>query len=125
MLQEVVAGLVGVTVGVYRQFSNNLHTYLNAPRVPELLEFPYGDDPYSLSTVTPYPVVRNPETWLSECEAFVSGEGEIMEFKNPFFHDVAYPMLMLWNTRDPGWIYDIRASDWQLACKEWLERRAK
>jgi hypothetical protein len=125
VLLEVMAALVGKPIGVYRQMSNNLHAYLDAPRVPELLENPFSHDYYERGMPT-YDLVDEPSTFLDECDTFCRNPGSTLTwYTNLFFVDVAQPMYMLWITRDRGWLERIKAVDWQLACRQWLDRRVK
>lgn len=135
-LLEYMAMRVGAPIGLYRQFSNNLHVYT---------------DKFSLD---------NMNAVIEECEAApVVAQGPAMEpgfdddlkkfmrqareviggvtlwnydFRQPFFTQVAEPMFMAWanrKTKKPDavncHVERIQAPDWRLACQEWVERRAK
>jgi hypothetical protein len=84
-------------------------------------------NPYLL-TVEPYPLVEEPATFLHELELFMGKHHHQLMWDNRFFPDVAIPVWNVWlthkNTKD-GWklLHTIQASDWQLACSQWLERR--
>jgi thymidylate synthase len=90
-------------------------------------------------TVQPYPMVIDPRTWFSDLSTFMHNlpGGFRTVYANPFFYEVAEPIhnaWMLWKReelpRDRKITEAIahlqvhcRASDWRIACSEWLQRR--
>lgn len=142
-LQEYVAAAIGVAVGQYRQVSNNFHGYLAtlAP-VESLADLAVGlvtrDDwmrfcPYDNGSVEPYPLISGPiDAWHADLEAYLQG-GSVV-YNDPFFNNVAQPMHNAYTAykrcageerykRALHHINLIQASDWRLACAEWIERR--
>lgn len=102
-LQEYIAQQVGVSMGRYYQFTNNLHVYTERWK-PEVWE-PFHRDYYA-STIETVPI------------------GET------FNRDVVFPMLMAfgWHRRrDYGRALDriqrVEADDWRLAGTTWLCKR--
>lgn len=129
-LQEIVAAMIGVPIGIYRQFSNNAHLYTKIGQGMELYnKLPaYVDNVYAKEAITPYPVVTHPEHWFNDLDIFMH-EQDFLDIKNPFFHDVAIPMWDSWFARKEGTgdgrkeLMDVEATDWRLACLQWIERR--
>ena len=133
-LMEFIASAVGVPMGVYRQFSHNLHLYTSLYDAAKYLEYPpdsFNFDAYSHG-ITPYPIMNHPdpETFLRDCEYFCKNPFEGGRFYyNSFFHDVAHPMAMVSKVRKDKtgdgmyWADRIHAQDWRIAVTDWIERR--
>lgn len=155
MLHEFVAASVGLPMGVYYQFSNDWHVYIDKFPIEKLAAMiQAGGDPYMplrlrRDTVNggggsngallsaewaPYPIMvpgTDHHDWELELERFLdmSGEGDYAE---PFFQHVAKPMLFSHTYFKNKYMDDavraamsIAAADWRMACTEWLHRRAK
>lgn len=136
-LQEYLAAGVGVPVGQLYQGSNNLHAY-HATLEPllELGEQGYNpqEDPYACGLVEPYPLVSTPlNIWREDLELFMY-EGPVVGFRDQFFRRVATPMwvahMAYKDKNDPERfaaarmaLDNCKATDWQLACNQWLDRR--
>jgi len=140
MIQEYLAGRLDVGVGEYRQVSDSYHVYTEGPgkaiwdKCSDIE--PAGTiDPYKWGTVEPYPFMTEPAAFDDDLQMFMGGgvscAGDAF-YHNAFFEEVAEPMVRSWG------YYKLRqfdcaiseaetvqATDWQLACVEWLERRAK
>ena len=91
-------------------------------------------DPYSEGLVSPYPLVSDPETWdedLYEFMRYTEGSiGWVPKFRNDFFSQVAMPLWLTWSHWKAGTVAiaqsrlcDCMASDWKLACQQWIDRR--
>lgn len=134
-LQEFVAHAVGAPVGVYRQFANNLHLYLETYDGRKFLNNasePGDYDYYADREVKSLPIMLNADysAFLRDCEAFCrdpfNGDAE---YSHPFFLGVAHPMAMISRTRrgkagtGEGWAAKVKASDWRRAAFEWIQRR--
>tara|TARA_R110000782_G_scaffold8876_5_gene28671 strand:+ start:6469 stop:7539 length:1071 start_codon:yes stop_codon:yes gene_type:complete len=144
MLQEYMAGRIGVDVGVYNQISDSYHVYKDLfkemeSRLPEVdyyaMKYPMTKSPYD--TVSTYPMMPSDQEDTNFCELFEEDLNNFFtstnpHFKHGFFLDVVAPMQFAWelhrekgNTK--GAINMLRsnckAEDWTLACTEWLERR--
>lgn len=131
MLQEVVAAMVGVPVGAYYQFTNNLHIYTDIDKVWRAVNNLDYSNPYMTHEVEPYALVQYPDEFLTDCELFLNNPSAL-NTTNPVFYDVARPMYLAWEEYKEGnmndaliWASEIAASDWQLACIQWLQRRLK
>jgi|GEM_PF-3405942 len=130
MLHEYVASMVGVPLGTYTQISNDYHAYtaiLATVGTPQ----PAPRNPYDIGQCKPYPMVHNPESWYRDLLEWMTGSVG-WSADNPFFFEVATPMRLAWNQvkeKNLGGALsmaaDIRATDWRLACEEWIKRRAK
>jgi hypothetical protein len=136
MLQEFMAGAVGVDVGRYWQVANNFHAYSEfftkkAGILNEVMDTSYID-----GTVEPFDMMGGVDTgvWLGELSDFLDN-GAVLGYTSPFFRRVAVPMLKTWEVykdRDNKHRFrdalkmaeSIGASDWRKACTEWLERRS-
>lgn len=134
MLQEVMAAWIGVPIGRYWQVSNDWHAYVDVFEKHKDVIGAAVIQPYT--NVSPYPMVNTDiESWFSELDMFMA-EGSIIAFKDPFFRRVVNPIYNAWfvwqNKQDKNRIdnalqelQSCAATDWKLACEEWLERRRK
>lgn len=147
MLQEYMAGMIGVEVGTYHQTTDSMHVYENDQweKVRKMnVEDTY--DPYADGSVAPYDMMQEPYFWDKDLENFfiMFDSGEKIGMKTPFFSRTVIPM---WNVfkmykrwkEDKGkskgsegyislddiieYCSLINAQDWQLICKQWLGRR--
>ena len=131
MLQEFIALSVGVPMGVYNQFSNNYHIYLDKyplEKIKALCDSAYRTDLYKFQGSNKlYPLMQGtpPELFLEQCEIFCNDPYEAMVGEDKFWVDVARPMYQAFEQRSVEIARTIKAEDWQHAAVEWLERRAK
>ena len=140
MLQEVMAAMIGVPVGMYWQVSFNWHAYLTTLEPLQGLQFwcaqppsagnrtPYEGD------VEPYPMVNGDwAVWLQDLRMFMSEGYSALGYRDSFFRRVAIPMLRTHRAfkgggdsrferarAEAGGIY---ATDWKRAVLEWIDRR--
>jgi len=134
MLQEYMAGMLEVEVGMYNQISDSFHIYLDNPQWLAIKELPYGDyDPYKYD-VTPLPIMNTPNKWDEDLKQFLTYVDEwkleslSLEYKNNWFNNVAEPMYLTWRwhkENKTGYKYytEIHASDWRTAAYNWLSTR--
>jgi thymidylate synthase len=124
-LLEYMAARVGVRVGEYVQFTNNLHAYkdvLYKHKISQPEVSPY------LGMEPPLPLVLNAEVFDYEVKAFC-GDTKT-SYTEPFIATVAVPMANAYAAYRKG-DYDeaynhaqnIRSADWRKSCTEWLGRR--
>lgn len=146
MLQEYVAGRLGVGIGKYYQFSNNFHGYVENPVYQRVREFyrhiliPNSNVYASLRQLSfTYPMFSqgvSPKLWDTDVKAIWAGEEDESKFNHSFFPEVALPLLRAhkaWRDRsDPRrfskakyWLYDCLAPDWRLAAWQWVNRRQR
>lgn len=140
-LQEYIAGRVGCGPGTYTQISNSLHAYVSNPQWDQLKDIAVlGSDPYLEGRVEPYGIMDAPEFWDEDLNHFMSWarnewpRGKDFDgspqfpYQNCFFNEVAEPMFVAWRLhkfdgKGLALMEQIAATDWRLACTEWLERR--
>lgn len=134
-LQEFVAHSVEMPIGVYRQFSNNLHLYLDVYDGQSFIDNPIplsNCNYYRADTVAALPIMLNADYrgFLRDCEKFCDNPfSHVAEYTHPFFLAVAHPMAMVSRVRKAdggtgkGWAARIQASDWRVATLEWIDRR--
>lgn len=136
ILQEYLAGRVGVGVGTYTQVSNNYHAYTEVFNRIRAGTF-FADYPK-------VSVIGNDwETWDDDLRKFMSWtvirrldkllpqNSEDNLFKNTWFQKTAMPMFVahrLWSAGDYRAALSLAKSrigalDWQLACVSWMQRR--
>lgn len=142
MIMEYVAGMIGVPVGQYHQISDSLHAYVDNPKWQALSAAsdternPDMSNPYMTRGVEPFPMVSGSQlSWDTELSMFFSmadKEDSIDPdpFTEPFFMNVVIPMFDVWRAYKEGgrivalnWCKYISATDWRLACEEWITRR--
>jgi Thymidylate synthase len=134
ILQEFMAAFVGIPVGEYRQFSNNLHLYTSVVAVNRIDEYCAdieAHDHYLSEDSEHYPLVQgDPEMWLPELDRFLRDplNNKRTSYLEPFFPDVAIPMYRAWWLHKEGHApreVTLGARDWEIACNAWLARRHK
>jgi thymidylate synthase len=130
VIQEYVASMIGVKVGRYWQISNCMHVYTElTPHWNKCHDLPLTvDDPYKNGQVAPFPLVSNKESWMSDLYTFMEEPWRSVKYMDPFFNYVAKPMAMAHRAHKEnknGLYYTlaIQATDWRLACQQWLEKR--
>lgn len=146
-LQEYMASRLGVEVGRYTQFSNNLHVYTenNSGFHPEKwLASGTQEELYSASNplnLVYVPLVRDPVMFDREVKEFVEWHfdpqsrytSDCKRFENwvePFFKLVAQPMMTAFHrhkAREYKAALDccsqIHATDWRIAASNWVQKR--
>jgi len=138
MLHEFVARATGLQIGTYHQVSSNMHIYLehHAKLLPSnYIDMQPNDRYVGGNFVLGFPMMYNDnyERWLQECELFLT-EGIVMGMKDPFWRKVAQPIFesyRIWRNGNTLSRYDeiapiiqqCSASDWKVACIDWLNRR--
>ena len=142
-LQEYMAAHLGVEVGVYNQFSNNLHVYTERFKPEEWLKWceDFCHDEYSTNgpqeSKAVFSLVKDPATFDRELPTFVevhsngdaAGKEPEAGWKEPFLKKVASPMLRAFHAYKKrgatkmSWTMRIAADDWRIAATQWLERR--
>ena len=138
VLLEWLAAFIGVPIGVYRQFSNNLHMYTDVLSKEQAMLMAVDVDRsnhYATKKVYPAPMVNTDwEDWNHDLRMFMRDPIKNQRFNDQFFWGVARPVYEAWAHRADGHLAvniakEIQAEDWRLACTEWLqravERRAK
>lgn len=153
MLQEYMAGLVGVPVGVYYQVSDSWHAYTErwerytggsfqeGKRIGSATvtagALHCGEDYYTTFSprAEPYPMVEEAAAWDSDLHAWMIGTEYSVSvqiaYSNSFFPRVAQPLFEAWrwwkDKQPERALETVRyclASDWRIACEQWMQRRA-
>jgi len=134
-LQEYMATCIGVDVGVYNQFTNNLHVYTER-FTPKTWLADNANDYHQFGPCwRPFPLVERPEVFDEECKEFVERHKQdalFKQYKEPFLHYVAQPMCIAFHYHKRR-KYDeamqeakrIRADDWRVVCMNWLQKRER
>ena len=126
-LQEYMAAKVGVEVGTYTQFSNNLQAYLNTLEKVKKIDGPDYEPYLDFKPTDLVPLVKDCRTFDYEVDAFLEGQRGLSE---PFLATVATPMAEAWEHYKAEDFFgaietakQIASADWRKACVEWIERR--
>jgi hypothetical protein len=138
-LLEYVAARAGLKVGSYHQISVNLHGYRNTfdPLADSILDTPYAAMSNPYDELQPYPLMQvDAETWDNDLKRFLStnGRAPIGHFNDPFFREVAVPLLQAHDSYKDGigedrfgnalkTLEQCHAQDWRKAAQEWVVRR--
>ena len=141
-LAEYFAMRLGAPLGVYRQFSNNLHAYTNVfdrakmerivTECYEILDRPLPPTGPALEL----DFDEDLKIFMPWARALIRGEDDDLScdaLQTEFFKDVAVPLFDVWYWRKQK--VDVRgqlealekckASDWRVAAEEWIKRRVK
>lgn len=134
MLLEYMAGMVGVKVGRYTQVSDSLHAYTETLEKVKGIMPDY--DPYlTMGTghYVPELLINNKDSFDSELNLILEANySKEYNFKNHFLRTTIIRMVNSYEAFKAGNIeealklaYLIQATDWRVACVEWLQRRQK
>lgn len=134
LFQEYMAARVGVDIGMYHSISDSCHVYTDIPvwaAVKDSTSFvpeDYYSAEYPELLVKPYPMFKNcnEKSWQHDLELFMIDPMDSVEYKTPFFREVAQPIALVWeahkrNRNGLKYVDSIKATDWHFACKRWLE----
>lgn len=136
ILQEYLAAHIGLDVGSYNHFTNNLHVYTERWE-PEKWLVDSSENWY-LDVKQTVPLVSDPATFDRELPLFVQENrngGETpggMRWDEPFLDRVAQPLLHAFHmhkARDYDaaeyWIKRVAADDWRIAGANWIAKRRR
>lgn len=134
VLLEYMAFAVGLPMGEYRQFVNNLHLYTSVVPRDQLVVLALDAD---MSNLYPLhgslPLINTDiKTWEADLQLFMKEPAHPNTYEDEFFR-TAYPMYKAWQVRklkiyggaDMKWAELIASEDWRLACKAWIRRRER
>jgi hypothetical protein len=137
ILHEYMAAMVGVEVGIYRQFSNNWHAYESTLPDKYIQEIGVGGfpdhkkivpDPYD--NIKPSTLVHAQQYFDDELAMFMDDPGKRTTYNNPFLEITAAPMYraaIMVREKQYGEalkeIDEIEAMDWKFAAREYVLRR--
>ncbi len=144
-LQEVIAAALEVPVGIYYQFSNNYHTYVDRPDVARLIQKREGsegynvsyaaDDRYLTGDVNPMPLNYggfNYGAFIRECELLAEDpcSTDMEGATHLFLEHTFIPMMRSHGAYKIGdfetakqYAFQVFSPDWRVAALEWLNRR--
>lgn len=129
VIQEYVASMIGVEVGNYWQVSNCCHAYTDNPVWQRVKDLPICvEDPYKNGTVKPFKLVSDRSFWDFDLTRWMECPWADNNYVDPFFNFVAKPMAIAHRAHKDSneglkYVGAIQASDWRLACINWLEKR--
>lgn len=146
-LQEYMAARLGVEVGKYHHFTNNLHVYTESNsgfKPEEWLADEWNNIPGYTDIQSPlksHALIKDPAVFEQEVKDFVdrhdgtckNNPRTIGAFTEPFLVDVAEWAMKAFFYHKEHKDYDIaiecasqiKADDWRIACTQWLQRRKK
>lgn len=141
-IMEYVAERVGVPMGVYTQVSNSMHVYLGERYLTRLKDWEPATNENFYDTHQPgWTAMGSTDAgWDLDLAKFFSHYDFSIKdthrpgFKTPWFTKVVWPMWMaLQGFKSQGaskelaeWcMLEIGATDWAVACYNWLMRRVK
>lgn len=139
ILQEYMAALVGMKMGVYYHISDSWHYYTDNPTYKKLAAgAAYGmQDYYMGHGYTPIRIAstavinQSVDVWESDLERFFTDDwDDPVMYQDLFFSRTAYPMRDAYRNYRRGdfdtalhLCRNISSPDWQLAATQWIERR--
>jgi malonyl CoA-acyl carrier protein transacylase len=139
-LLEYMAAATNLPIGVYRQFSNDLHVYTDKLALADFgtLAADVAKHDWYRDGIGYQCLLDDGETVEEvdeDINAFFDAKSDfdVQEYNTSFFNFTMVPAMLAWR----GWKYRavsetavlehakrIQAPDWRLACTEWLDRRA-
>lgn len=145
-LQEYMAAQLGAQVGVYHQFTNNLHVYESNYKPREWLAEYTGRNMHSPPKVEYGKLAMVPLFVDQDRTSLARFEEEVQNFvrlnssseqfedgrlwSNHFLDKVAQPACDAWHLYKTDRLHlalaqcaSIQADDWRIACTNWLQRR--
>jgi thymidylate synthase len=140
VLQEYIAARIDAEIGTMYQISNNAHIYLEqypfmrAGESDKLVIHKFYDDRYD--RVSPLAMFLEPGEIDQDIRMFMdnmeAGDLEFTEYRNPWFYNTLTKAIQAHGlfkqkqfTEALVRAEEIEASDWRVACYEWIERRVK
>src|SRR3990167_5306375 len=138
MLMEYVARNIGVPMGTYTQVSVNWHAYRETfdPIIADALAEVNQENENPYSSIVLFPLMSTDrESWDKDVRAFVTVDGRAPRgtFADPFFHDVALPIVHahdIYKDNDEDrflaaieTLDHCKAADWREACIQWILRK--
>jgi thymidylate synthase len=136
-LQEYIANCLGIEVGYYHQFSNNLHSYTSrwtpekwlSDETPNYYRKPHTELPQ---------LVQYRETFDTEVRQLVEAHSSVHGLdlvgpsaaNEPFLRDVFDPMCRAFHMHKERYyelalshIDNVKSMDWQVAGRDWIQKR--
>lgn len=138
ILHEYMAAKIGVELGPYNQFTNNLHVYVDRWDPEAWINDTTPNYYLSPPRLNSVELVQDPEQFDIELKDFnenwlgkdLSNKLFLNEYREPFFRSVAFPMAVAFyrhKKRDYKHALEtashILSDDWRIACTTWLRKR--
>jgi len=128
LLQELIASAIGVPMGTYWVFTNNLHVYTDMPGFKEKWEHRVVHDWYKYDEVSHQPLLKRNESFemfMADAHQMVE-DGFDFDYNTEWFRDVAHPIheAYLDKANRKHFISCIGAPDWNRVCSEWNIRHS-
>lgn len=133
-IQEFVASSLGLEMGKYQTFTNNLHVYTELyPKFDNIIKNPHMAEDHNLyrrEGLTTMPLLRgvDPVTFLQDVNYFCENPFKQHTYDSYFINYVARPMARAALARKNGGdglaeASAIEAQDWSRATYDWIMRR--
>jgi len=143
-LHEHMARALGLMVGVYTHFSDDVHLYTDVvARYPDLkeghLNWYANSSLHANGTLPPNPAADSLEGILSydnetrlECDRFCDSPSQSGYCESDLIKRIAQPMFDAWSLHKARMYPDalaacerIIAEDWRMACQNWISKRER
>lgn len=131
-VQEYLAGLIGIPVGKFYQFSNNWHAYTDVLERFKLDDVSVYSNPYLNNLVKPSPIMTHPQSWDDELLMFMADPVNFKSSNNMWFFLTAQKAWMshlAYKEKDWSSALEyaslVEASDWSMAMTDWILRRKR
>ena len=128
-LHEYMANCLGVNIGTYYHFSNDLHIYKNNWEPEEWLAEPLAIYPPFLAGMPLVDTLSRQEDFDRECLQLVKSHGA-MTSSEPFLHNIVRPMCNAFKMHKQRnykealeWMSQVKSDDWQRAGTAWITKR--
>jgi thymidylate synthase len=131
VLQEYIAGRLGIGLGHYTATTDCMHVYLNA-QWEEQKQGYQQVDLYDRGAVKPFPMMTEPEKFDHDLKLAYSydfvGQAPAAGYESIWFQTVYHPMaqaFVAYKAKDDPlpFVLEVQASDWRNYTVEWLQRR--
>ena len=131
-LQEYMAAKIGVAIGHYHHFTNNLHVYTERKdwQPQKLIEASNQFMYYYEESASHFKLVEDPERFDKEVIEFINNAASPRKWEEPFLNFVAFPMcwaFRLYKNKEYRSALNamqcVKAEDWKIAGIDWLTKR--
>lgn len=129
-LQEYLAARIGVGIGYYYQFTNNLHVYADnfEPEawLSDIETYPYKPNTQFISMIQDPERFEKELIWVADAPV----TSPYLGCQEPWFKNLIIPAMLAYTHYKEGDLFqaldsagDILQDDWRTACVRWLTRR--
>jgi hypothetical protein len=120
---------VGIGMGRYHQVTMNAHVYLN-DQGTRLMTHPYSDDRYADNSAIVSELPVEIDLFDRDLAMFMEDPAGDTEYRTDYFNHIVTPIYDSWRAwKEQGKQAGLNClaatypCDWQIACREWLQRR--